>query len=385
MRILIVNYEFPPLGGGGANATRYLARELVRRGHTLDVLTSRCFGLSAQETVDGATVYRVPVWRRRIDFCSVREMATFLASALPKAVALAMRHRYDLVHVCFGVPCGPIGWLLKRTHGLPYLIRMGGGDIPGFKPYGYARHYRWAAPIVKYLWGDADALVVVSADLEERVRRIHPSVTPLVIPNGVDLDEFSPARRPTAAGPVTILTVSRLISRKRVDVLLTATVRLKARTAVPFRIDIVGDGVDRPFLESLTDTLGLRDLVRFRGTVRHDELPDVYRSGDIFVLTSLAEGMPNVLLEALATGLPLVATDTGGSLELIIPEVNGFIVPKEDPEALARVLQRLLEDPALRAASGRKSRAHAQQFSWAAVAARTEDLYERIVRRKTSH
>lgn len=381
MRILVVNYEFPPIGGGGSTATRYLARELVRRGHVVDVLTSRCFGLAAREVLDGVTIYRVPVRRRRTDFCSVREMATFLLSAPPKALQLATRHRYDLVHVFFGVPCGPIGWLLKRTHGLPYLIRMGGGDIPGFKPYGYEKHYRRSTPIVKRLWDDADALVAVSADLEKRVRRIHPGVTIDVIPNGVDLEEFHPPAVPSRAGPVVIMTVTRLISRKRVDVLLAAAARLREKTPVPFRVDIVGDGVERPFLESLAQTLGLKDLVRFHGNVDHEGLADVYRRGDIFVLPSLAEGMPNVLLEALASGLPLVATDTGGSLELILPDINGFIVPKGDTDALAERLKVLLERPDLRAAFGRQSRERARVFAWEDIAARTEGVYQRIRRR----
>ncbi|TSC72474.1 MAG: glycosyltransferase [Parcubacteria group bacterium Gr01-1014_38] len=384
MRILVVNYEFPPIGGGGSTATRYLTRELKRRGHVVDVLTSRCFGLAAREVVDGVTVYRVPVRRRRMDFCSVREMSTFLLSAPPKALQLASLHRYDLVHVFFGVPCGPIGWLLKRTHGLPYLIRMGGGDIPGFKPYGYERHYQWATPLVKRLWRDADGLIVVSADLEERVRRIDASVTAAVIPNGVDLDEFRPGASPTARGPLTILTVSRLISRKRIDVLLVAAARLKEKMSMPFRVEIVGDGVDRPYLATFAATVGVTDIVRFQGDVEHDRLPSVYQEADIFVLTSLAEGMPNVLLEALASGLPLIATNTGGSAELILPGVNGFVVQKESPDALAEHLQMLLEDPAQRAAFGRKSRERAQQFSWADIARRTETLYEKIRHRASA-
>lgn len=381
MHLLIVNFEFPPIGGGGANATRYLARELVRRGHAVDILTSRAFGLPAHETVDGAQVYRVPVRRRWLDFCSVREMATFLLSAPPKALQLASRKRYDLVHVFFGVPCGPIGWLLKRTHHLPYLIRMGGGDIPGFKPHGYERHYRWVTPVVRRLWEDAGALVVVSADLEARVRQVHPGLqtAPEVIPNGVDTDEFFPPTSPRADGSVTVLTVARLISRKRVDVLLAAAGRLRERTATPFRLEVVGDGVDRRFLESFAATLRLSDIVRFRGKVSHEALAPLYREADVFALTSVAEGMPNVLLEALATGLPLLATDTGGSLELIVPGANGYIVPRGGVAALAAHLKELVEQPALRARFGAESRERAHQFSWATVAQRTEALYHRLL------
>lgn len=375
MRILVVNYEFPPIGGGGSTATRYLARELVRRGHVVDVLTSRCFGLAAREVVDGAGIYRVPVRRRRMDFCSVREMATFLLSAAPKALQLATRHRYDLVHVFFGVPCGPIGWLLKRTHGLPYLIRMGGGDIPGFKPYGYKRHYQWATPLTKRLWRDADGLIVVSADLRERVRRIDPFVLPVTIPNGVDLEEFSPARAPRAGGPLRIITVSRLISRKRIDVLLEAARRIRNTVPTPFRIDLVGDGVDRPRLESVSAAAGLADIVHFRGNASRDELPDIYRDADLFVLPSLAEGMPNVVLEAIASGLPVITTDTGGSFELVVAGENGFVVPKGDPEALAGRLTFFLKHPDACRSFGEKSREHARKFSWAVVAERTEDLY----------
>ena len=390
MRLLVVNFEFPPVGGGGANATRYLTKELVKRGHAVDVLTSHFRGLPRHEVVDGVQIWRVPVVRRRLDFCSVKEMMTFAVSAVPYALWLTSRRQYDLVHVFFAVPCGHIGWLLKRTHSLPYVISARGGDVPGFKPYGYKQHYRRIAPFVRYLWNDAHALAAVSQGLKEMMIRVSPDIKKIiVIPNGVDIEEFHPTSpkatrdRPLFISPVRILTVTRLISRKGLDYLIEAAALLRERTRVPYHIDIVGEGVYRPQLEQHVREAHVQDLVTFHGARGHDELALLYQQADIFCLPSLAEGMSNVLLEALASGLPLVATNVGGSLELVRPQVNGLLVNQADAADLTEKLLGLIESPAQRVEFGRASRERAEQFSWSAVAERYEEVYEKVARGKT--
>jgi glycogen(starch) synthase len=380
MRILVVNLEFPPVGGGGANATWYLVRELVKRGHAVDVLTSQFKGLPKREMVNGATVIRIPVRRARLDQCSVKEMMTFALSAIPYAVSLASKNRYDVTHVFFGIPCGHIGWLLRRTHRLPYLISLRGGDVPGFKPYGYDSHYRRVRPFVRYLWDDANALVSVSEGLREHAITVHPQVQDImVIPNGVDTDEFRP--RPTPhPGPVTILCVARLIRRKGIDYLIDAAALLRERTTTPFQIVVVGDGYHRSGLEQHVAKEGLDAYFTFRGGVPHQELPPLYQAADVFCLPSLAEGMANVLLEALASGLPLIATKTSGSLEIVHPHRNGMLVNQADAADLAEKLLMVIENPALRQQFGSESRRRAALFSWPRIAELYEGVYQRITR-----
>ena len=135
MNILIINYEFPPIGGGGGIATYYIARELVRKGHAVSVLTSHFRELRWRETLEDIEIFRAPVLRKRRDYCSVFEMASFILTSLPMLVALLLTRNFDLIHIFFGVPSGPLGYVAKKLFGIPYLIRMGGGDVPGFRHF----------------------------------------------------------------------------------------------------------------------------------------------------------------------------------------------------------------------------------------------------------
>jgi glycosyltransferase involved in cell wall biosynthesis len=380
MNILLVNFEFPPVGGGGANATWYLVRELVKNGHQVDVLTSRFKGLKKREQINGATIYRIPVFRQRLDYCTVKEMASFAIAAIPYALMLAARKRYDVTHVFFGIPCGHIGWLLKRVFGIPYLISLRGGDVPGFKPHGYEKHYTRVKPLVKYLWDDCDALVAVSQGLRDQTLNIHQDLNKqiTVIPNGVDLDEFKPVSSPSG-NPFTILVVSRLIRRKGIEYLLDAVRLLRERSTQPVQLLIAGDGLFREGLKRRVKENNLENIVTFLGSIPHEKLPAIYQQADLFCLPSLAEGMANVILEALASGLPIIATKTSGSLELVHPEVNGLLVQKADPADLMEKILILLNDPLKRRDFGQKSREMAKQFSWPMVTGMYEKIYKQIV------
>src|SRR5205823_13279396 len=124
MRILLLNYEFPPLGGGAATAASQIARNLAKRGGEVVVLTSHFKGLAHKERRDGYTIYRVNAMRRHIDRCSMPEMGGYiLGSALP-ALRLASSFRPDLMHVFFGMPTGPVGLLVSKLKHIPYLLSL---------------------------------------------------------------------------------------------------------------------------------------------------------------------------------------------------------------------------------------------------------------------
>ncbi len=136
MRILIVNYEFPPIGGGGGIATYYIARELCRKGHSVSVLTSRFRELRWHEELEDIQIYRVPVLRKRRDYCSVLEMATFILSSLPMLFYLLLTRKFDLLHIFFGVPSGP--W--RRCAGLSTVsIQISVYDVNAVSQYPLAQ------------------------------------------------------------------------------------------------------------------------------------------------------------------------------------------------------------------------------------------------------
>ena len=376
MRILMVNYEFPPVGGGGATANYYLAREMVKQGHAVRVVTSGFRGLSKREDVEGIEVVRVPVWRQRQDFTKMHEMLQYVVSATPRAAVMGRSRgadAWDIVQTFFAVPSGLVGWWPARCGRIPHVIRLGGGDLPGHeKRLGLA--HRVLRPVVRCLLGGASARVVNSQGLRQRAQAIFPDLDFEVICNGVDVELFRPRAAKGEHTP-TVLFVSRLIERKGLHVLLPALAHLR-NEGLEFRLLVVGDGPMRSQLERQTQQLGLSEIVDFLGLRPRSELPDIYRRGDVFCLPSASEGMANVILEALATGLPVVATDVPGSSELVEDGVNGFVVEPGNWEALVEPLRRLLGDAELRQRLGEASRQRSRDFAWSKMAGQYLKLYE---------
>jgi glycosyltransferase involved in cell wall biosynthesis len=366
MRILIVNYEFPPVGGGGANANYYLAREMVRLGHEVTVVTSYFRGLPLSESVEGIRVLRVRLWRRRRDYTKFHEMLQYVAFAIPRLWALCRRERFDLVLCFFAVPSGPAGYVASRVAHAPLVIRLGGGDLPGHDPDRFGTLHRLLGPVVRWLLTRSAARVVNSEGLREKAEALFPGLSFNVIPNGIDLDEFQPPAVRANEPPV-ILFCSRLIERKGLQFLLPALATLRDE-GVPFVLQVVGDGPLRPQLEQQVAELALGEQVQFLGLRGHEELPALYQAADIFVLPSVSEGMPNVVLEAIGCGLPVVGTDVPGMAELVTPGDNGYIVPAGQAQAFIVPLRELLSDADRRRALGQASRARAEKFGWRQLA-----------------
>src|SRR5947209_11311655 len=157
MRILLLNYEFPPVGGGAATASAQIAGHLARRGVEVAVLTSHFKGLARKERRDGYTIYRVNARRRRLDYCSFPEMGAFAAGAALPALRLAASFRPDVMHVYFGMPTGPVGLLVNRLKGVPYLLSLRGDDVPGRQAGVLALAHRLAGPITRRVWSRAGA------------------------------------------------------------------------------------------------------------------------------------------------------------------------------------------------------------------------------------
>jgi glycosyltransferase involved in cell wall biosynthesis len=382
MNLLIINYEFPPVGGGGGIATYYIARELSRKDYTVTVLTSHFKELRWYEEVEGIHVYRVPVMRKRRDYCSVAEMASFILTSFPMLLYLLFKHRYDLIHIFFGVPSGPLGYIAKKLFGIPYLIRMGGGDVPGFRPFQYKHLYILLTPLLRILWRNAEFLVANSKGLRKMADHIFPALPIHIIPNGVDIHRFTNGNARSSADVVRILFVSRLIMRKGLQFLIEAVPDILQQANSPFEIKVVGDGPDKEKLLQQIEQFGVAEKFRFCGYIDHGKLPEYYLDADIFVLPSLAEGMPNVVLEAMGSGLPVVATRVPGSEELIHHGENGYLVAPSDSQSLAQAIISLINDRVLRKRMGKQSKEIVSQYTWKSIAEQYIELYQQSIRHR---
>jgi glycogen synthase len=379
---MFINYEYPPVGGGGGNAMRHIAREMARCGHAPFVLTAAQGDLPRVETTDGVTVRRIPAFRRRVERSSVPELLAFMGAALLEAPGLARQWRAEAVIAFFTLPSGPAASLLKRSNDLPTIIALRGGDVPGFDPLTMKTYHALTGAFIRWLWHDADAVIANSHGLADMARAHAPKQAVGVIPQGADTAGIAPKAVYATGETVELLTVGRLAKHKGLDVLLAA---LAAQRDLPWRLSIVGDGPERRALKTQAAQLGLSDRIVFKGWARREDLPQMYRNADIFLLPSREEGMANVLMEAMCAGLPAIATRIAGSSEAVVEDETGLLVPSENPPALARAIETLIKDPALRARMGRAGRARVERtYSWPVIADQWLDIVERIIQEHRS-
>jgi len=368
MRILALNYEFPPLGGGAGNATASICKELTRLGCEVAVLTSHFGDLPAVETRDGYDVHRVRVLRRQVDQSSPLEMGSYTAASLVPAVRLARRFKPDVVHVYFGMPTGPVGLAVKKLTGRPYLLSLRGGDVPGFLPGTLDRLHTLTAPISRWVWREASAIVANSRGLRDLAQQSSPWREVAYVPNGIDLEGYAPPAAPRTDGVFRPLFSGRLVEQKGVRYIIDALPAVEATLARPVELVVAGAGPIEADLRAQADALGLTASVRFLGWTERAAMPGLYASADVFVFPSFEEGMPNVVLEAMASGLPLVATDIYGHRELMAHDDNALLTPTADSGAIAAALIRMGQDAGLRDRLAQRSRERAEAFGWRSTA-----------------
>ena len=378
MRILFISYELPPIGGGGGRAVWQIARRLAARGHRAAVLTSVFQGLRSFEEMEGVEIHRIRVRRKSAGACPPSEMLSVMLRSVPAAVRVACEFRPSVVCAFFGVPGGPAAWWLKRSCGLPYVLSLRGSDVPRPQLARYQRLHRMTRPFLRRLYRDAAAVVAVSGALRDAANRVTPGLPIRVIPNGVDPAVFrSRQEKRDAATEKHVLFVGRLQEFKGVQHLIRALPIVEAELDARVRLTIVGAGPFLTRLESLADRIksqGTRWHVQFTGWLDTDQVRTFYESAAVLVLPSLVEGHPNVILEAMAMGVPCVATDVPGTNEILQDGCQGFLVRPEAPQAIADAILKVLSDDGRRRAMSNAARTRAEQFSWDRVASEYEDV-----------
>src|SRR5437870_2954501 len=291
MRILFINYEYPPVGGGAATATAAIARALVDLGHAVVILTGKFKRLPEVSESDGIVVHRIPSLRTKIDRSGVFEMGLFLISGLIFTRSIIRNHRIEGSIVFFSLPCGPLGLLGRWSCGIPYVVSLRGGDVPGNEPSLNFLH-RLLAPVRRAVLKNAVAIIANSEGLRKMAEAADPFPV-RIIPNGVDSDFFVPAQPKPAkksAGVLRVLFVGRFQAQKNLAFLFREVARLSPDT---FELHLVGDGPDRQSLERLAKQLGIASKVTWHGWLTRAAVRQAYQAADCLVNPSLYEGMPN--------------------------------------------------------------------------------------------
>jgi glycosyltransferase involved in cell wall biosynthesis len=305
-----------------------------------------------------------------------------LRSVLSAVRALHARVRFDLIDAHYLYPDGFAAVGLGRAIGLPVVVSARGSDVNRFAGFPRIR------PMLQSTLARASAVIAVSDALRDRMIELGtPPQKIAVIPNGVDLTTFALRDRREARERLglpdreTILYVGNLVPGKGVEALIDSVAELRGASAGPSRdarLAIVGGGPLRDALEERVVARGIGGAVRFAGEMPHDALADWYSAANVLCLASEREGWPNVLLESLSCGTPIVATRVGGIPEIVSSDRVGILADGA-PAAIARALCEALDREWDRAAL----RAHAEPFTWERAAASVGRVFERALAART--
>lgn len=364
MRILVINSEYPPIGGGAGNASANIARLLARMGNDIVFLTAHFGGLPYEEIRDGVRIIRVPALRRHVDRSTAFEQLSFIFAASLRAIRLVRQFKPNGTLAFFGVPSGAIAWLLKILYKVPYIVSLRGGDVPGFRPYDFRTFHKLLGPFLRIIWHGASAVIANSKGLRDFAVAFESNIEIPIIPNGVDVTHFDAGDRDWSMP--CLLSVGRVVYQKGFDLGLRALAQLKD---LDWEWRIAGDGTQIESLKSLASQLGISERVTFLGWQSREDLVKWYHQSNLFLFPSRHEGMPNAVLEAMASGLPVIATRIAGNEELILDGVTGVLVNPEDVDSLRDGLRRLLVEENTREQMGQASRQRVEQeYSWENVA-----------------
>jgi glycosyltransferase involved in cell wall biosynthesis len=377
MKILMANYEFPPIGGGAGKANLCLLKQYAGREElVIDVLTCAPKpGFGIEKFANNITIYKVGVHKKNLHFWRKSEVIQWLFKAAFHYRRLVKTNNYDLAHAFFGFPTAYL--CLRSAPKLPYIISLRGSDVPGYNVR-LQVDYKLLSPLFRRIWRSAATVVANSQGLAELAKDFTPELDIGVINNGVDTETFYPGPAGLPARPVKALTVCRLISRKRIDLLIESVACVK-ELGVDIQLNIAGEGNLMAELKKLAEKMDAGERVNFMGRVPAEQMPQLYRDNDIFIMSSAHEGMSNAMLEAMASGLPIITTRCEGVEELIID--NGIVVDQALAKLIASAIKKLADNPETYQSMSTAAAKRARQFTWSSVADKYLDYYNNIISR----
>ncbi len=376
MKILQIAPYFMPYIGGQESYVYNLSKQLVKNGHEVHIITSNYPKTKYHEELDGITIQRHDILVRplrnpiSLDFLKIKDIV----------------NDYDVVHVHNGhsFPAMITGFLKSRKE-FPLVITSHGKLKFGvsYKDF-LVKIYR--KTISKLLFDNCDKIIVLSKSQEDYISSFNPNAFDKIeiIPNAIDTNLFKEIDKLTPVNKtenLNLLYVGQLVKRKGLKWLIESISILKGKKIDNIKLILVGSGPDEAYFKKLVKDLKLNDLIEFKGQINDKkEVVSLYKNSDIFLLPSLSEGLPTVILEALFFGLPVIATDIPGIRDHFENYIS--LVPTKDNNKLAETIINLSQKDNLEQArkiSKEFRNLIESKYSWSAVAEKYEIIYENIL------
>ncbi|NBH70558.1 glycosyltransferase family 4 protein [Clostridiaceae bacterium] len=361
MKILMLNYEYPPLGGGGASVCRNMSEELVEKGNQVDVVTMGFRDLSESETVDGVRIFRVKCLRSKKMVCHPWEQLSYCISAYRYITKCLDIKRYDIIHCHFIIPTGLLALWLKKKYYISYIVTAQGSDVLGHNNDRFRLLYKIVKPIWIRIIKNAAFLTAPSSFLKREILVSYSEKDCVVIPNGV----YEKGCSVSGKRGKYIVTLARLQKGKGIQDLISTCAKINMNG---WHVEILSDGPYREELEKLVEQYALKDSITFRGYVSSEERDKYLRNAGIFFSGSRFEAMPIAVLEAMDAGCKVLISDIEPHRQLVTEE---FIY--KSLEDLKKKLRKCLTDTP----DGQKY--EMDQFYWKNIIEQYEDIYSQVI------
>ena len=352
--------------GGTEVATYNIASYLAKRGHEVHVITTLDEGLPKESKEGEFYIHRI--FRREIKFLGIISLWIKMFWCLRKV-------KPDIIHsqsTVLGMPC----LFAKIFLRIPYIVYGRGSDV--YLPWTFKQQI--SALILK----NANSVIALTEDMKGKMQSICLKEI-LVIPNGLNLKNFKNILKGVARKKLNIKREDRVIiftgtlhSVKGVNYLIQGMDIIKQK-GIKAKLLLVGDGEDREALMRLTEELELEQDITFAGRVSNEKVPEYMFASDVFVLPSLSESFGIVILEAMASQLPIIATNVGGLPEIVKEGVNGFLVPPKNPDELAKKIILILQNDELRHNMSKNNAELAKDYEWDVIVEKIEQVYLSIL------
>ncbi len=375
---------------------RELAESLAEMGISVYVLCPHQNGLLFHEIQNGIKIIRFPYWFTTAGqklgsgggiipsihhcFWTIFQIIPFCIFQFITASRVIKRENIDLIHSHWLLPQGIVGALIQMTLKIPHIASVHGTDIH------IIHSHRSLHPLLQFISKNTNFITTNSNHSSRLVQDIISHTSTRVIPMGIDSKEFTEYSINNQSEKKTILFVGRLITWKGVHILIEATNILKEKKC-NIQVMIVGDGPNRDELINFSKRMMVDSIVHFLGKISRHELLSYYKMADVFVLPSIlhknqTEGLGVVLLEAMASGIPVIGSNIGGIPDIIENKVNGLLVPPGDPVALANSIYYIINNP------DRSEKFKDEgfftvknRFSWSVISTQFIELYQKICKK----
>ncbi|MEK7539719.1 MAG: glycosyltransferase family 4 protein [Patescibacteria group bacterium] len=378
MHVLMLNYEYPPLGGGGGVATQTLIHSLAAKGTEVTLVTSSPSTERIEEhPSQHLTIIRLPVAGRQArPVASLSSLISYLRATI--RWGKEQQHPpFSLVHSQFAVPTGIAGQHLAQTWNLPHLVTVHGFDIHDPTRAISADRFPPVHWVVQRVLGSAQAVTTQSRDIARRTRQGYNLKRDLtIIPLGIPKVNIPLGPKPdTLPDGFVLVGVGRLVTRKGFDIAISALPLLPDEV----KLVIIGDGPEKIDLQKLSEIKGVTSRVHFLGPTFDQEKWNVLAHAQAYVLPSLHEGFSLSTVEAMMMGLPVIASNVGGQTDYLQPGVHALLIPPSNPEALAAAVTHLMQHPELCSRMKQHNIRLANQLTDEKMAERYQDLYAHLL------